>query len=264
MKKQLAIVLSGLMVVTMALAGCGSASLPTSTSLNRSSATDISSKDALAIRSINALPEIDDLDIDETGLSYDDLTDLSVAGISEIWRQKTRIGVIRSVEDGEFYLATHTGFIFKKDVDLPLAPASEKKALKLAKYLNKKVLVRGELSGGKMTAELIAMVPDLSVITDILSKGRVGGKVYDYSTKSVIADASLKLTSVETRKIYRATSSKSGKYSFTRLEAGNYIVEATKAGYSKYSMTLTVAKRKKTEQEIALTNSSTPAMAPIQ
>jgi hypothetical protein len=61
------------------------------------------------------------------------------------------------------------------------------------------------------------------------------------------------LTSIETKKIYRARSDKSGKYHFSRLEAGNYTLEASRAGYAKFQVaSINVKARKKSEQNIAL------------
>ncbi|HBN10283.1 MAG TPA: hypothetical protein DD435_17140 [Cyanobacteria bacterium UBA8530] len=254
MKKKISITLALLMALAMTLTGCGSSTPLTTTGIStKSASSDLSGNEAMAIRAINANPDLEGIDFEEADLAFDgNLDAYAVAGLSDIWKLKTRIGMVRSTSDGEFYLATHEGFIFKKDVDLPLF-TDEAKTLKLSKYLNKKALVRGELSGGKMTVSLIMWVPDLSVITDLLSKGRIAGKAYNDVTKAAVADSDVKLTSIETKKIYRARSDKSGKYHFSRLAAGNYALEASKAGYARFQVaSISVKARKKSEQHIAL------------
>lgn len=237
------------LALAMAMTGCGSMS---PTTVVRSGSSNNTSTEAYTMKALNANADFDSLEFEEADLPFEDLTsDYATLGFMDALKKSNKVGYVRSVTDGKFFLATTTGVVFRKDVDIPLE-ASEAVAVKIAKYLNKKVMVRGPLAGGTLTAERIMSVPDLSVITDILSKGRVAGEAYEDSTKTALSDASIKLISMASGKIYRTTSNKKGNYHISRLEAGNYTLQASKAGYSSIQMQVTITRRKKTEQNLAM------------
>jgi hypothetical protein len=227
--------------------------MPSSVARNTAS-SPISTGDSYTMQSLNSNLDLDTLDFEEADLPFEELSeDYSAMGLMDILKKKNKVGFIRSVADGKYFLATHTGFIFTKDVDVPLAAVSEAKTLVLAKYLNKKVMVRGPLAGGTLTVERIMSVPDLTVITDIMSKGRIAGQAYEDSSKTGLSDATIRLTSVGNGKIFRASSDRKGKYHINRLEAGQYLLEVSKVGYSKVAMQVTITKRKKLEQNVPMT-----------
>lgn len=243
------------LLVAVGLTGCGTPTTgATGRSITASSPTaDISRAESVQIQSLNDNGELDELDdaaLQE--LDAEETDEVQASGIFS--RGSSKIGYVRSNEDGKFYLQTKQGIWKKKDISIPLATGTDTVSLKLSKYLNAKVLVRGASASGTMTVKKVYRVPDLSVVIDLLRTGTVSGKLYNAKNLVPLEDADVTLRSVNTGLIYRATTSSSGKYRVGRLTAGDYTLEATLGGFSKGVLAkVTVAKRKTTSANLPLT-----------
>lgn len=242
------------LLVAVGLTGCGMPTTGTTgRSITASSATaDISRAESVQLQSLNDNGELDELD-DEAlqELDAEAADETQAAGLFS--RGSSKIGYVRSSEDGKFYLQTKQGIWKKKDISIPLATTTDTVSLKLSKYLNAKVLVRGATASGTMSVKKVYRVPDLSVVIDLLRTGTVSGKLYNAKTLVALEDAAVTLRSVNTGMIYRATTSSSGKYRVGRLTAGDYTVEATLGGFGKGVLAkVTVAKRKTTSANLPL------------
>ncbi|HEY9900327.1 MAG TPA: carboxypeptidase-like regulatory domain-containing protein [Pantanalinema sp.] len=242
------------LLVAIGLTGCGMPSTGTTArSIAASSpSADISRAESVQLQSLNDNGELDELD-DEAlqELDAEEVGEVQASGLFS--RGSSKIGYVRSTEDGKFYLQTKQGIWKKKDISIPLVTATDTVSLKLSKYLNAKVLVRGATASGTMTVKKAYRVPDLSIVIDLLRTGTVSGKLYNAKTLVALEDAAVTVRSVNTGNIYRATTSSSGKYRVGRLTAGDYTVEATLGGFSKGVLAkVTIAKRKTTSANLPL------------
>jgi len=241
------------------LGGCG---MPgTATGLNRSVASsataDMSKAESVEFDSINNSGQLDELDEEALNELADEGDVASGYEAQLLSLGSTKIGYIRSTEDGKFFLQAKQGIWKRKDVSYTLVGAKEDVSLKFAKKLNDRVLVRGTNKDGTITVKSVYQVPDTSVVLDMLRTGCVSGKVYSGKTLAALSGAAVTLRSVDTGRIYRATTKKDGRYRMGRLVPGDYTVEITLAGYSKGTLSkVTVTKRKSTSANVPLTESA--------
>ncbi|MNX80535.1 hypothetical protein D3C86_1121990 [compost metagenome] len=242
------------LLVAVSITGCG---MPTTgapgRSITASSPTaDISRAESVQLQSLNDTGDLDDLD-DEALQELDAEETGEVQGSGFFSRGSSKIGYVRSTEDGKFFLQVKQGIWKKKDVSIPLATSTDTVALKLSKALNVKVLVRGSTASGTMTVKKAYRVPDLSVVIDLLRTGTISGKLYNGKNLVALENAAVTVRSVNTGMIYRDSTSSSGKYRVGRLTPGDYTVEATLGGFSKGVLAkVTVAKRKTTSANLPL------------
>lgn len=246
------------LLLATSLAGCG---MPgTATSLSRSAASstsaDLSQAESIEFESINNSGQLDELD-DETLSELEDEAPAAGYEAQFLGFGSTKIGYIRSTEDGKFFLQAKKGIWKRKDVSYTLDAAKEDVSLKLAKKLNHRVLVRGTNKDGAITVKSVYQVPDTRIILDMLRTGCVSGKVYSGRTLVGLGGAAITVRSIDTGRIYRASSKKDGRYHLSRLVPGDYSVEIALAGYSKGTLSkVTVAKRKSTSANVPLTEGS--------
>lgn len=241
------------------LAGCG---MPgTATSVNRSIASspnaDMSKAESVEFDSLNNSGQLDELDEEALNELAEEGDVASGYEAQILGLGSTKIGYIRSTEDGKFFLQAKQGIWKRKDVSYTLVASKEDVSLKLAKKLNARVLVRGANKDGTITVKSLFQVPDTSVVLDMLRTGCVSGKVYNGKTLVALSGAAVTLRSVDTGRIYRATSKKDGRYRIGRLVPGDYTVEIVLAGFSKGTLAkVTVAKRKSTSANVPLSDAS--------
>lgn len=245
-------------LLVLGLVGCGMPGTATSPrSLASSSSSDMSQAESIEFDSLNNSGQLDELDEEALAELADEAEGTSGYEAQLLGRGSTKIGYIRSTEDGKFFLQAKKGFWKRKDVSYTLSPSKEDVSLKLAKRLNDRVLVRGTNKDGTITVKSVYQVPDTKVVLDMLRTGCVSGKVYSGKTLVALNGASITLRSVDTGRIYRAVSKKDGRYRLGRLVPGDYTVEVTLAGYAKGTLSkVTVAKRKSTSANVPLTDAS--------
>ncbi len=191
------------------------------------------SSEMTRIEAINKSGALDRLDLNL-------LDESAFKVLSEELAPVTKLGVIRSREPGKFFLQVRRGLFDKylnyPEWNIPLRASDENKVLKFSEYLNDLVILRG-ITGEKDSLEvrLIMPAPSLSFVTDLVTRGRVTGTVYDQFTKVPLRDAALSLRAANGN-LFHATSKYDGRYSFFRLPAGRYSLLVEKAGYPSFKV----------------------------
>lgn len=268
--------LAGVLLLT--LVGCGQAA--PQTSLARVSATQAGIQPGFGARDAEVGPETNmevlNLQTDLDEVDEADLNDLAVeqgevltpeASASEPQgRRMTRVGFIRSNEDGRYFLQIRKGSLWwKKEVALPLAPRDEQGRLALAERLNRKVIVRGRLQGESLLTTCVVRLPDFGTIWDLLSKGRMAGKVYDARTMAALPLAEITVRSFGNGRLWRARADRAGQFRVGRLEAGAYEVTARSADYRIGLRDKVTIKRRDTAQVLLglSPESSVPQVSPV-
>ncbi len=252
------------LALTGGLVGCGAPSTA-SYSTSGTGLKDMSEQESLQIKSFNSgdlldllpLDDLDDADFGgESELDENEsegILDASTAAIAG--KSTTKIGYVRSIEDGKFFLQVKKGFFKKKELSFPLVASSEKISMKLAKLLNKRVIVRGK-SVDKETITLTRafQIPSLTLISDLLNTGKIKGKVYDARTMQTLDEANVTARSLVNGRIYRVTSGRTGTFSVRRLPPGDYVLDVALPGYAPNGIAkLTVQKRKASHSNLGLT-----------
>lgn len=249
------------LVLALGLVGCGmpGTAISPSRSLASSSSADMSKAESVEFDSLNNSGQLDELD-EEALNELADEADLAAGFESQAFGLglgSTKIGYIRSTEDGKFFLQAKQGIWKRKDVSYTLVASKEDVGLKLAKKLNDRVLVRGANKDGIITVKSVFQVPDTRVVLDLLRTGCVSGKVYSGKTLVGLGGAAVTLRSIDTGRIARAVTKKDGRYRLGRLVPGDYTVEITLAGYAKGTLSkVTVTKRKSTSANVPLSDTS--------
>lgn len=238
-------------------AGCGTPQLTTANSIRPDSEV------MYQVESLNKNGALNDL---ELGLL--DNAEFKVLAEDSAERA-TKLGVIRSREDGEFAIQVRRGllddYLGYPEMMVNLVGSDDNKTLKLASYLNKLVIVRGTMRADKsMEVRLVMAVPSVGYVTDLITKGKVAGTVYEQVTKVSVQDVSITLKNLENGNIYRTSSKYNGKYSFFRIPAGRYSLTASKYGYKTYNLgEVGVANYRKTQALIPLVgDGSIPSVTP--
>lgn len=249
-------------LVAATLTGCGSvagtgAGLPTITASSPSA--NMSQAESVQIENFNETGYLDELDadvleeLDADGLAADD-SSYSALSVGLLTKGSTKIGYLRSTEDGKFMLQAKQGLWKRTDVSYTLSPNAEAVSLKLATKLNKKVLLRGQTDGTKMTVKSVWGVPDLAVVTDLINTGFASGKLYSSRSLEGLTAGTVTLRNLDTSRIFRATTKKDGTFKICRLAPGDYTLEASVAGYTKGILSkVTISKRKRTAANVPLT-----------
>lgn len=248
------------LVVALGLTACGAPTTGMSLGSSSSQSADISKAESVQLDSLNDSGQLDELDdtaletlaADEESAPTDSY---QTQGISTglFGKGSTRCGYIRSSEDGKFFLQSKQGIFKRKDVSTPIVGKGENESLKLAKYLNDKVIVRGSTSGSTMTIKAVYRIPDFGVLFQLIKTGCIHGKVYNSKTLEALGGTDITLRRVENSRIYRTHTRKSGEYHIGFLPPGDYTLEATLAGFSKGTLAkITIAKRKSTPANLPL------------
>jgi hypothetical protein len=251
------------MTLTAGLVGCGTPGTASYATRSNTALTDMSDQEALQIKSFNdgglldllPLEELEDEDFGiasdelETGASDEILDAAAIAG-----KSTTKIGYVRSVEDGKFFLQVKKGFFKKQELSFPLVASSEKMGMRLAKLLNKRVILRGKTEDKQtITLTRAFQIPSLSLISDLLNTGKIKGKIYDARTMQTLDEANITARSLNNGRLYRVTSRRDGSFSLTRLAPGDYTLEVALAGYARNGVAkITVQKRKVSQSNVSL------------
>ena len=253
--------------ITLALlAGCGvqpggQAALrtvdPATSTLSRAEAAQIET-----LNEGNDLDELDEDILEE--LEPDVLAQpATIQGGLPFSGRATRIGQVRSAELGAFFLQTASGLFRLRQENLRLVGDSEKLNLKISKCLNQKVLVRGGVAPGQITASSVWRVPDMGVLLDMLRTGCLKGQIYDGNTMTGLQGATVLARSVTTGLYHRTITGKQGKYTLRRLPAGEYKVTVVLGGYGlQVPFHATVKARKSSEALIPMTLNPAPGTMP--
>jgi hypothetical protein len=247
------------------LAGCGMQPGTTpAVRVSGSSGSMLSRAEAAQIELLNdgeELEELDDVLLEEVDPDAETFT---AQGGLPFSGKSTRIGQVRSAELGKFFLQTSTGLIRKKEESYRLVGESEKLNLKISRALNQKVLVRGGLSPGQMTATTVWRVPDMGVLLDIMRTGCLKGQVYDSSTMTGLKGATVLARSVTTGQYHRATTGTNGAYKIRRMPPGEYQVSIVLGGYGlQVPFHASVKARKAGEALIPVSLNPAPGLMPL-
>lgn len=220
-----------MLAMALAIAGCGA---PT-TSLRYGVAPD--GNEMSQVEAIDKSGVLNTLDLNL-------LDEGSFQILAEGDKPVTRFGVVRSREDGRFFLQVKRGLFDKylgyPEWNIPLEGSSEAKTLKLATHLNRLVILRGIMQDETLEVRLVMSVPSLGYVTDLITKGRVTGTVYDERTKEPLKDGAMTLKASNNGNLFRSVSKQNGKYGFFRIPAGRYTLQVVKAGYSVYKTEINV------------------------
>lgn len=249
--------------LTAGLVGCGMPGNGAYATYNSSSVSGISEQEAIQIKSFNdgglldllPLEEFEDEDFGvtseeiETGEADEILDAAAIAG-----KSTTKIGYIRSIEDGKFFLQVTKGIFKKKELAYPLVAPTEKVGMRMAKLLNKRVIIRGKtVDKETVTLTRAFPLPSLAIISDLLNTGKIKGKIYDSRTMQTLDEASITVRSLNNGRLYRVNSRRNGSFNVSRLAPGDYTLEVSLAGYARNGVAkITVQKRKASAQNIGL------------
>ncbi|MBI6546991.1 MAG: carboxypeptidase regulatory-like domain-containing protein [Cyanobacteria bacterium NC_groundwater_1444_Ag_S-0.65um_54_12] len=180
----------------------------------------------------------------ETVQTSSDLTTFAAGGKP---KSLTRIGFIRSNTPGKFFLQVKKGILWwKRENSIPLGSTSEGTTLKIADALNKKVILRGPGQDETVMVARIHRLLDFGAIWDLLSKGRISGKVYDNYTKVGVSQAAVTLKSFTTGRIWRTKSDTLGDFAIGRLEPGEYEIAAKGPDYNAGAKDKIVVRKRQT------------------
>lgn len=246
------------LALTTGLVGCGTPVTGSYSMRTSGSVTGISEQEALQIRSYNEggaldrlpLEELEEEDFGESSEGYEEeepTPDLFGS------KSTTKIGYVRSVEDGKFYLQVNKGIFRKTELAFPLVASNEKMGMKLAKLLNKRVIVRGKFDKETITPTRAFRVPTLTVLTDLLKTGKIKGRIYDSRTMQTLDEAEVTARSLTNGRLYRVTSRRNGTFSLCRLAPGDYTLEVSLPGYARNGIAkITVQRFKVKEANVGL------------
>lgn len=250
------------MALTAGLVGCGTPGTASYATYNSSSAA-VSEQEALQIKSFNdgglldllPLEEFEDEDFGMASDGEEAMADEPILDAAAIaGKSTTKIGYVRSVEDGKFFLQVTKGIFKKQELAFPLVASSEELGMKLSKLLNKRVIIRGK-TVDKQTVTLTRafQIPSMSILSDLLNTGKIKGKIYDARTMQALDEANITVRSLSNGRLYRVTSRRNGSFNLSRLAPGDYTLEVSLAGYGRNGVAkITVQKRKASTSNVPL------------
>ncbi|MNK83092.1 hypothetical protein D3C87_1028870 [compost metagenome] len=249
--------------LTAGLVGCG---MPGNGAYATYQGSDMSEQESLQIKSFNDgglldLLPLEEFEDEDFGLPSEEAEtseadEMIDAAAGTAGKSTTKIGYVRSIEDGKFFLQVSKGVFKKKELTFPLVASNEKMGMKLAKLLNKRVIIRGKtVDKETVTLTRAFQIPSLAIITELLNTGKIKGKIYDARTMQTLDEASITARSLNNGRIYRVTSRRNGSFNLCRLAPGDYTLEVSLAGFARNGVAkITVQKRKSSPQNIALTS----------
>lgn len=242
------------LALTAGLVGCGTPGTASYATRSTSSLTDMSDNEAMQIKSFNdgglldllPLEELEDEDFgveESESIALEDEDSASYGVMAS--GKTTKIGYVRSIEDGKFFLQVSKGIFKKKDLSFPLVASTEDMNLKLGKLLNKRVILRGKIDKETITPTRAFRVPTLNLISTLLNTGKIKGKVFNARTMQTLDEADVTARSLNTGRLYRIASKRDGSFSFCAMPPGDYTLEVSLAGYARNGVAkVTVQKRK--------------------
>lgn len=156
-------------------------------------------------------------------------------------QRRTRMGYIRAVQDGSFFL------VLKGDRPVALQGRDGKRDGRIAKFLNRKVIVRGILDDKGFLVEHLMPIPSFKYVTDLLTTGRVAGAVYSRDTRQGMQGALVTLTQLSTGYLFRTQTNSRGSFQIRGLAPGEYKVQVGLGGFQPVVMeSIGVRRGKKT------------------
>ncbi|MEB3236872.1 MAG: carboxypeptidase-like regulatory domain-containing protein [Candidatus Sericytochromatia bacterium] len=264
------------MAVVLAVVGCGQvapqASLAARSQVPTASQPVFGARDAEVGPEANMevlnlqtdMDEIDEADLADLAAEQGDIMSPEATASEPQGKRMTRVGFIRSNEDGRFFLQIRKGSLWwKKEAAIPLAGRDEQGRLLLAQRLNSKVVVRGRLQGETLVTACIVRLPDFGAVWDLLSKGRMAGKVYDARSLVVLPLAEVTVRSFGNGRIWRARADRQGLFRIGRLEAGAYEVTARSADYRLGLRDKVTIRRRDTAQVLLALTPESVAQQPV-
>lgn len=139
--------------------------------------------------------------------------------------RKTRMGFVRSIQDGSYLL------VLNGEKSVVLQGKDGKRDARIAKFLNRKVIVRGILDDKGFLVEHIMVVPSFKYVTDLFTTGRIAGSVYSKVTQQSLQGALVTLTQESTGYLFRTQTNARGTFQFRGLEPGVYKVTVGVGGF---------------------------------
>ncbi|MNR87094.1 hypothetical protein D3C86_675190 [compost metagenome] len=140
-------------------------------------------------------------------------------------QRKTRMGYIRTLQDGSYLL------VLKGETTVALQGKDGKRDARVAKFLNRKVIVRGILDDKGFLVEHIMAIPSFKYVTDLFTTGRIAGAVYSKETRQSLQGALITLTQSSTGYLFRTQTNTRGTFQFRGLEPGEYKVQVGIGGF---------------------------------
>lgn len=156
-------------------------------------------------------------------------------------QRKTRMGYVRSIQDGSYLL------VLNGEKAVTLEGKDGKRDARVAKFLNRKVIVRGILDDKGFLVEHIMAIPSFKYVTDLFYTGRIAGAVYSKETRQSLQGALITVTQLSTGYLFRTQTNSRGNFQFRGLEPGEYKVQVGLGGFQPVVMeTIGIQRGKKT------------------
>ncbi|MBO9541539.1 carboxypeptidase regulatory-like domain-containing protein [bacterium] len=258
------------LVMAIAISACGMSPQGSPTALYQSnsgaidtSAQDFTDEEALKASELNQSGDLDSKEFGEfetalgrtaTTLSTAErqtagLFDSPAGGYFSV-KRATKIGYVRSIEDGKYMLT-----LKKETTQISVTGSDGKRDRRIEGYLNRKVVLRGiVMANGQLMVEHIITIPTFKSVTDLFFKGRLAGTVYIASNKQGLVGALVVAKAGSTGYLYRTQTDRTGNFQFSGLEPDTYSLTVGLGGFKGASQTgLGVLKGKKTSLMIPMT-----------
>ncbi len=238
--------------MSLVLVACGQTNVPSTpwqVSVGQeadTSAMDFTSDEAAKAAELNRSGELDAVEITDfeealgvTAVVVSAQQIQAVSGGVFAPQRKTRMGYVRSIQDGSYLL------VLKGETSLALEGKDGKRDARIAKFLNRKVIVRGILDDSGFMAEHLMPIPSFKFVTDLFLKGRVAGSVYHKATRHGMQGALITLTQESTGYLFRTQSNSRGNFHVNGLEAGEYKIQVGLGGFQPVELVNVGVKRAK-------------------
>lgn len=258
------------LVMAIALSACGMNPQVAPTAIQQTavgaidtSAQDFTDEEALKASELNNSGDLDGKDLNEfetalgrtaTALTAAErqtsgLFDPPAGGFFSV-KRATKIGYVRSVEDGKYMLT-----LKKETTKISVTGSDGKRDRRIEGYLNRKVVLRGiVMANGQLMVEHLITIPSFKSVTDLFFKGRLAGTVYLASNNQGLVGGLVVAKAGTTGYLYRTQTDRKGNFQFSGLEPDTYSLTVGLGGFQGVSQTgLGVVKGKKTSLMIPLT-----------
>jgi len=240
------------LVMSVALTACGLPSttqplnVNASTTVADTSAQDFTQDEAKTASDLNASGALDTKDISEyettlgrTATAFnppkvnassmvgaDSLLEGGSSGFFSV-KHLTKIGYVRSVEDGKYLLV-----LKNETTKLSVVGQDGKRDQRIAGYLNRKVILRGiMLANGSLMVEHILSIPSFKFVTDLFFMGRLAGTVYLPTNNQGLVGALVVAKASKTGYLFRTQTNKKGEFYFSGLDPDTYSVTVGLGGF---------------------------------
>lgn len=165
-------------------------------------------------------------------------------------KRTTKIGYVRSIEDGKYLLT-----LKKETTPISVIGSDGKRDRRIEGFLNRKVVLRAiVMANGQLMVEHIITIPTFKSVTDLFFKGRLAGTVYIASNNQGLVGALVVAKAGSTGFLYRTQTDRTGNFQFSGLEPDTYSLTVGLGGFKGASQTgLAVLKGKKTSLMVPMT-----------